>query len=162
MARAKPQGNVAVRPFAVPLRRVPRNPRSTPGVKPSYPKPCLPKKAKKENSMTYDNDGRLRSESELRANNEGPRVGSNTMTIAGGVAVLAIILGVIFLLPHRTDNAAINGQPTSAATTTGSGATSPAPAPARPAAQSPAMQSPATPAAPNLAAPSPGTPATPR
>jgi hypothetical protein len=90
--------------------------------------------------MTYDNDGRLRTENELRANNpannEGLEVRSNTRYIVGGVAALAIILGVIFMLPHRTDNAAVNGQPTSASTTTGSGATSPAatPRPATPAA----------------------------
>jgi hypothetical protein len=90
--------------------------------------------------MTYDNDGRLRSENELRANNA--EVGSNTRYIVGGLAALAIILGVIFMLPHRTDSEAVNGRPTSAATTTGSGAMSPNPA----ATERPAP--PATPGAP--------------
>jgi hypothetical protein len=88
--------------------------------------------------MTYDNDGRLRSENELRTNNDlEPR--SNTGTIIGGVVVLAVILGVIFLLPHRTDTEAVNGRPTSGATTSGSGAMSPNPA---------ATQRPAPPATP--------------
>jgi hypothetical protein len=123
-----------------------------PGVEPSLPKRCYPKKAKKENSMSYDNDGRLRSESELRAtnelrtDNEGLEVRSNTRYVVGGLAALAIILGVIFMLPHRTDNEAVNGRPTSAATTTGSGATSPNPAMNAPSTERPAP--PATPGAP--------------
>ena len=79
--------------------------------------------------MAYDDNGRLRSETELRAANQNVGVTSNTGYIIGGVAVLAIILGVIFMLPHRTDNEAVNGRP---ATTTGAGSTSPA-APTRPA-----------------------------
>jgi hypothetical protein len=72
--------------------------------------------------MAYDENGRLRSDEELRANNQGVEVKSNASYIIGGIAVLAIIFGVLFLLPHRTDTEAINGRP---ATTTGAGSTSP-------------------------------------
>jgi hypothetical protein len=83
--------------------------------------------------MAYDDNGRLRSENELRANNQGVEVKSNASYIIGGIAVLAIIFGVIFMLPHSTDKEAINGRP--AATTTGAGSTAPAPTrPAPPAA----------------------------
>lgn len=79
--------------------------------------------------MAYDDNGRLRSESELRANNENIR-GSSSSYIVTGIIALAVVLGVIFMLPHRTDNEVVNGRPT--ATTTGAGSTSPA-MPARPA-----------------------------
>jgi hypothetical protein len=74
--------------------------------------------------MAYDDNGRLRSEDELRANNQGVEVTSNARYIVGGIAVLAIIFGVLFIVPHNTNNEAINGRP--AATTTGAGSTSPA------------------------------------
>ncbi len=89
--------------------------------------------------MAYDDNGRLRSAEELRnnnqglnnqgLNNQGLEVKSNAGYIVGGLAMLAIVLGVIFMLPHRTDSEAVNGGP---ATTTGAGATSPA-MPTRPA-----------------------------
>ncbi|HEY4142051.1 MAG TPA: hypothetical protein VGM57_11595 [Pseudolabrys sp.] len=93
--------------------------------------------------MAYDDNGRLRSEDELRANNQNVEVKSNYNYIIGGVIVLAIILGALVMLPHRTDNEAVNGQP---ATTTGMGTTSPMTSPAPSSTGSPAR--PAPPAAP--------------
>lgn len=80
--------------------------------------------------MAYDENGRLRSESELRANDRTVGAQSNARYIVGGLVALAVVLGVIFMLPHRTDNEAVNGRP---ATTTGAGSTSPAPTASRPA-----------------------------
>jgi hypothetical protein len=76
----------------------------------------------KEGLMAYDDNGRLRSEDELRANDQGVEVKSNFSYIIGGLVALAVILGVIILLPHSTDTEAVNGRP---ATTTGAGATAP-------------------------------------
>jgi hypothetical protein len=94
--------------------------------------------------MAYDENGRLRSEDELRANNQRVQIKSNYSYIIGGLIALAVILGVLVMLPHRTDNEAINGRP---GTTTGAGTTSPNPAsPAPSTTGSPAR--PAPPAAP--------------
>jgi hypothetical protein len=72
--------------------------------------------------MAYDDNGRLRSDDELRANDQGVEVKSNFSYIIGGLVALAVILGVIIMLPHSTGNEAVNGRP---ATTTGAGTTSP-------------------------------------
>lgn len=46
--------------------------------------------------------------------------------IVGGLVALAVLLGVMFILPHDNDKAATNARPdTSTASTTGSGTTSP-------------------------------------
>src|SRR5437879_13320847 len=100
--------------------------------------------------MTYDENGRLRSEDELRrANNQRVQLKSNYSYIIAALIVLAIILGVLVMLPNRTDNQAVNERP---ATTTGAGTTS-----ANPASQAPSTTgSPARPAPPAT----PGAPST--
>lgn len=46
--------------------------------------------------------------------------------IVGGLVVLAVVLGGLFMLPHDNDKAATNGRSdTSAASTTGSGTNAP-------------------------------------
>jgi hypothetical protein len=81
--------------------------------------------------MTYPNDEdewNFRSDSNGSNRNVRAKDRPYTGWIIGGLAALAVILAITFILPHRTDNTATNTRPAAPATTTGSGATSPAPA----------------------------------
>lgn len=51
-----------------------------------------------------------------------PEKRSFTGWIIGGLVALAVVIGVVLILPHRTDDTAVNGRPTTTdATTVGAG-----------------------------------------
>jgi hypothetical protein len=90
-----------------------------------------PRLIQKRKAMTYPNDEdewNFRSDSNGSNRNVRAKDRPYTGWIIGGLAALAVILAITFILPHRTDNTATNTRPAAPATTTGSGATSPAPA----------------------------------
>jgi hypothetical protein len=85
-----------------------------------------------EDTMTYDNDERLRPNANI-AKNPGPGLSPFVL----GAIVVALILGGVFLFAPSDTNTASNQNGTTVseparvappASTTGSGATSPAPA----------------------------------